>query len=223
MCGERAMIIDNIIFDLDGTLVDSAGDIIDCLEKAYAATSRCHAIWIDKSFIGPPLREMITMLTPELDAEDVERVIRNFRRCYDSSQLGKTTFQEGASDLLSFLRAQNKKLFIVTNKPRIPTEIIIKNLKIDYVHDIITPDIRPGCSLSKPKMISYVKNKWNLNDDRTMMVGDTASDAYAARENRLISVIVLNGYGDRESIQESRPEYIVDKLDALKEILTVFN
>lgn len=211
--------IDNILFDLDGTLVDSADDIIDCLSRAYAVRSIELPSAIHKSLIGPPLRDIVRLITPELDENAVDLVIREFRYCYDASRMERTGWKEGARDTLSFLSFRKKTLFLVTNKPRKPTDIIINNLKISMFCDIITPDMRPGSHLSKPEMISHVKKKWNLGTDKTMMVGDTASDAFAARDNGIMSAIVLNGYGDRVSIQNSRPGHILDSLAALKNIV----
>ena len=211
--------IDTILFDLDGTLVDSADDIIDCLSRAYAARLAESSIAIHKSFIGPPLRDIIRLIKPELDENGVDGVIQEFRSCYDAGRMERTVCKEGARDALSFLSLRKKTLFLVTNKPRRPTDIIINNLKISVFCDIITPDMRPGSHLSKPEMISHVKKKWNLSADKTMMVGDTASDAFAARDNGIMSAIVLNGYGDRASIRNSGPDHILDSLAALKNIV----
>ncbi len=216
---ERGSGIDNIIFDLDGTLVDSADDIIDCLSRAYAAVSIPCTTKIDKSFIGPPLQNIIHSVSPALDSRDVGKIITHFRACYDTSNLAKTRFKKKALETLHFFKALNKKLFIVTNKPITPTKIILKNLNIAFFCDIITPDIQAGFTFSKSEMVFFLKQKWKLNVAATLMVGDTASDVYAAREHGIISAIVLNGYGDRESIQKSKPEYLINSLDKLEKII----
>jgi phosphoglycolate phosphatase-like HAD superfamily hydrolase len=51
------------------------------------------------------------------------------------------------------------------------------------------------------------------------MVGDTESDVFAARANGIASAILLDGYGDKYSIEKSRPEYTINTIDALKEIM----
>ena len=210
--------INTILFDLDGTLVDSAEDIIYCLTQAYASVSIQLTTPIDKSIIGPPLREIIKLVTPSLDAKEVESVMGFFRTCYDYSTLDRTAFKEGVPDILSFLSALKKVMYIVTNKPKAPTNVILNKLKMNGFCGIITPDTQLGRHLSKAEMISHVINTWNLKRQNIIMVGDTASDVYAAHEQGISSVAVLNGYGDRKSIEESKPAYLIEKFDGLKDI-----
>ena len=212
--------ITDIIFDLDGTLVDSAEDIIQCLERAYVAASFPQPVKVEKSFIGPPLNELIRLVSPAISGHEAAAVQKKFRTFYDGSKLDRTTFKEGAQDTLELLQAMNRKMYLVTNKPKMPTEIILNNLKIDCFCDIITPDMQPGRTLSKPEMVALVMRKWGLDSRRTGMVGDTAHDVHAARENGIISIIVTNGYGDEPSIRESRPEYIIENLGSFNSIIS---
>jgi phosphoglycolate phosphatase len=213
-------VITDIIFDLDGTLVDSAADIISCLERAFVAASYPHLVRVDKSFIGPPLGELIRLVSPGISDREAEAVKGHFRKYYDGSTLDRTTFMIGARETLELLQAMNRKLYLVTNKPKRPTEIILNNLKIDCFCDIITPDVQPGRTLSKPEMVSLVMRKWGLDSRWTGMVGDTVHDVHAARENKIISIIVTNGYGDERSIRESRPEHIIENLRSFNTIIS---
>src|SRR5574337_65641 len=79
-------VITDILFDLDGTLVDSAGDIINCLSRAYTAFSPELTVQIDKSHIGPPLKDIIRLITPDIDSKGMEFIIQQFRTCYDDSE-----------------------------------------------------------------------------------------------------------------------------------------
>lgn len=212
------IVITNLLFDLDGTLVDSSADIIHCLDRAYAAASYPSPVKIDRSFIGPPLNELIRLVSPGISLREAEAVQGHFRTCYDKSSLDRTIFMEGARDALELLKALKRKMYLVTNKPKKPTEIILKNLKIDCFCDIITPDVQPGRTLSKPEMVAFVMKKWGLDNRSTGMVGDTAHDVHAARENGIISIIVSNGYGDEHSIRESSPEYVIDTLGKFSSI-----
>lgn len=210
---------ENIIFDLDGTLVDSADDIIDCLKNAYAIMPANNISTIDKSYIGPPLKEMIQLVTPGLDQDLVNNIIKRFRHYYDQSNLEKTIFKDGVSRTLDFLHSLNKKMFLATNKPNAPTQKILKNLSINRFCDIVTIDLNPAFPLTKREMISYLLSKWGLDKPKTLMVGDTESDVFAARANGIASAILLDGYGDKYSIEKSRPEYTINTIDALKEIM----
>src|SRR5574341_353000 len=142
--------INSVIFDLDGTLVDSAEDIIDCLEKAYTEAEVASYIGrLDKSIIGPPLRELIRQATPELHDEKMEYIVKQFRKYYDASPLDKTRLKNGARNALCHLTALDKKMILVTNKPMQPTRKILANLNLNYFEDVVTPDVHSGRTLDK--------------------------------------------------------------------------
>ncbi len=211
--------IENIIFDLDGTLIDSMEDIVICLKKAFNIYG-INNININKSDIGPPLIEMIKNIASELDEEQIKEIVKNFRIYYDNHDYSKTILHNGVRKLLITLKKLNIKLFLATNKPVLPTNKIMKKLNIDYFSDIITHDIIEGKKLSKTEMILHLIKKWNMNRDKTIMVGDSENDIIAAHENSIISIAVLNGYGHIDTIDKHKPSY---KVDNIKHILTIIN
>jgi phosphoglycolate phosphatase len=209
---------ENALLDLDGTLVDSADDIIDCLKLAYFREVG-KKLAVDKSFIGPPLREIIMNAAPWLGQEQAEAVFKSFRGFYDNSGLEKTVLREGVPETLKKLSEEGIKMFLVTNKPARPTGTILKKLKIDCFHDTISPDKNGGPSMVKADMVRFILDKWGLSKGNTLMVGDSSEDARAARENGLASAILLNGYGNADSIRRSMPEYILDSFAQMQYLM----
>ena len=206
----------NIIFDLDGTLIDSAGDVVYCLKKAYSSIPEFSNVEVSKSFIGPPLNELIKKITPDINEEQTSMVIKEFRNCYDNSSFLKTRLYEGVYELIQNLRHLNIKLFITTNKPFFVTKKIMKNLMIDdFFDDVVSLDAVAGEKMDKTEMISYLINKWGIEKGTTLMVGDDASDIIAAHINGLGSVAVLNGYGDVNKIYKVKPLYVIDTINEL--------
>ncbi len=204
--------IENLIFDLDGTLVDTSGDIIDCLNKAYASCGlELSDTKITRSHIGPPLVEMTKVITPDITDEARDLVIKAFRRCYDRGEYAKTKVFQGVPEMLQNLHNLGIRMFVVTNKPDKPARDILKFLLSDVFTDIVTPDLQAGMVLDKQEMIYYVMRKWDLPKLATAMVGDSASDIMAAHDNGVIAVAVLNGYGDTSSITASKPEFVVQE------------
>ncbi len=125
--------IKNVIFDLDGTLVDSAPDIIETLSQAYRQVCPTIRISISRSIIGPPLSEMIKILTPDLDDQTQQKIIAIFRMIYDSSEYPKTKPYPGIISLLKLLGKNKCRIFLVTNKPSQPTKQILEKLKLKKV------------------------------------------------------------------------------------------
>lgn len=212
--------ISNILFDLDGTLVDSAGDIIDCLQKAYSVVSPTRNVIIIKTFIGPPLAEVIKLATPDITKDEADCVIKEFRIRYDNSDFPKTVPYEGVHDLILNLKNDGMRLFVVTNKPLVATSQILKKIRKEYFSDVITPDCIPGVKMEKSQMVSHLIEKWNLSRKECIMIGDSDADVKAAQVNGIASVAVLSGYGDKGNIAVVNPDYVIEKMSLLYGLLT---
>jgi len=204
--------IRNILFDLDGTLINSAGDVLFCLQNAYNTVPALAHARPDASHIGPPLQELIRNVTPDITEEQALAVTRAFRACYDKSTYERTTLQPGAEELLSNLKECHVRLFIATNKPRLATIQILVAKQIDCFEGIVTPDLLGSKNLDKAGMIEYILSTWNLKREETLMVGDDASDILAATRNQISSAAVLNGYGNKNRIREAKPLYVFQTL-----------
>lgn len=211
--------IKNIIFDLDGTLINSAGDVVHCLKKAYSSIPEFSNVEIRDSFIGPPLNELIKKVTSDITEEQTNIIIKEFRNCYDNSSFSKTILNDGVYQLIQDLKHQNIKIFIATNKPTLVTKKILANLKIDVFNDVISLDAIAGKKLNKTEMISYIIYKWNLQRDTTLMVGDDASDIVAAHNNGISAVAVLGGYGNPKKIIETKPLYVLNSINDFNNLL----
>lgn len=211
--------IKNIIFDLDGTLINSAGDIIHCLKNAYISIPEYSNMEISSSIIGPPLNELIKKITPEITEEQAQIVTKEFRNCYDNSSFSKTILNDGVYKLIQDLKHLNIKIFIATNKPTLVTKKILTNLKIDVFNDVVSLDAVTGKKMNKTEMISYIINKWNLQKDTTLMVGDDVSDIIAAHNNGISAVAILGGYGNANTINETKPLYVLNSINDFNNLL----
>ena len=146
-----------------------------------------------------------------------------FRDYYDNSSFAKTRLYEGVYELLNKLREIGTENYIFTNKPKKPTARILTELKIhSFFSNIATPDIRPKATLNKTQMLLYLLNYEDLKRHTTLVVGDTASDVYAAHENDVLSVGILSGYGNNDEIKLSRPNYRLQKIADLYDLIITF-
>jgi len=204
--------IRNIIFDLDGTLINSSGDVLFCLQYAYSTVPSLAQVRPDASVIGPPLPELIRNVTPDITGEQALAVTRAFRACYDNSTYERTTLQPGAEDLLSHLKECHIRRFIATNKPRLATLQILEAKQIDCFDGVVTLDLFDGNKMDKAAMIEYIITTWSLKREETLMVGDDASDILAATRNQIPSAAIMNGYGDKTRIREAEPSYMFQTL-----------
>lgn len=201
--------IKNIVFDLDGTLADTAADIISSLSESYKSIPEYKNIYIDKTFIGPPLLEMLENITPQIKELEKKIVIEQYRKIYDNNSFKKTKLYHGVRLLLKILLKKGFNLYLVTNKPIRPTMKIIKVLKIDYFKNIVTPDIIKGEKLDKFQMLKHLITTNKLDRKLTLYVGDSPGDIISSKKNKIKSVGVLNGYSSRKEIIMSKPNYII--------------
>jgi phosphoglycolate phosphatase len=207
----------NAIFDLDGTLVDSARDIRGAMALAYAAIGMDGmAGKIDKLVIGPPLAETMRRLTPDLAEENYAALVASFRQAYDSSPLQETTVCPGVWDVITALRKSNATLLLATNKPGRPTRRVLDKTRLnDCFRDVATPDWAGPAPASKAEMVRDLIGKWKLEREVTFVIGDAVSDMDAARENGVGCIAILSGYGNREELIDCRPTVLLESMEGL--------
>jgi phosphoglycolate phosphatase len=208
-----------IIFDLDGTLVDTAPDIINCLKQSFEEVLQLTNINIDRNIIGPPVSDMIKQLKPELDSKKVEVLTNAFRVCYDDSIFPETFLYKGVAELLKKLKKKGCGIYLATNKPISPTKKILSKLKINFFNKVVTADMLGKNKLTKSEMINFLINNCRLDANKSLMIGDTRGDIDAARENDISSAAVVYGYGDRVEIALAKPKFIFEDLGELFTIL----
>lgn len=208
---------DNYIFDLDGTLVNSSEEVLLCFKKAFVAAGYP----IDESrltsdVIGPPLRQIIAALSPELTDERVtDSIIKNFRQIYDYDENDISVLYDGIYDFLTDLKTQGKKLFIATFKPKIPTMRLVEKFFPNIFDDVYTID-KFGKQITKTEMIEDIVSRYGLDKTRTLMIGDAASDVIAAKSAEVTGAGVLWGYGADKSKLIENADFIVSEVEGLK-------
>ena len=213
------MQINNYILDLDGTIINSSNEVLLCFEKAFAQSN----YKIDKSrltpnVIGPPLKEIIKLIAPEINENDIEIVMENFRLIYDYDEHDISEYYSGVLEFLNKAKNSGKKLFIATYKPEKPTRRIEKQFKMNMFEEIYTID-KFGEHITKTQMINDILNKFNLKKEETVMIGDASSDVISAKEAGVTGIGVLWGYGDDKTNLIKNSDYVVKNTQELEEYL----
>jgi len=205
--------INSIIFDLDGTIADTSGDIKDSLKKTFVQLgffSDEVEKKIESACIGPPLKEMINDFNLDYDDSVIDKIIIIFRKMYIESGFPKTVLYDGIQSILDLFFTLKKQVFIATNKPSIPTIKILDKLNIiEKFTGIICVDTYKT-KLSKNEMLRDLIIRWDLDQNKTIMIGDSASDIIAAKKNGLSSIGILSGYGNAKDIIMQRPHFYIN-------------
>lgn len=202
----------NIIFDLDGTIVDSVPGISASL--IYAIRQQGHIVSDDiniSSLIGPPMEQIVrTLLAPYHDNRIAE-TLKIYREHYGSVGLEKSTMYNGVRSLLSLLKDDVHELFIATSKRNAFAEKIITNMQITEFFSGVLGTPTDGSLDDKRDLLSHLISKYALTAKNTVMVGDRREDVISAKHNDIKSIGVLWGYGTLPELSECNVDCICEK------------
>jgi phosphoglycolate phosphatase len=207
----------SILFDLDGTLIDSAPGILASFGAALTRTGIRPAVPLDASLIGPPLPVTAATLLGRDDPTALAALIAAFRADYDEAGYRATTVYAGVPELLDGLATAGIALRIVTNKRIAPTRRILEHLgwtpRFAGVHAL---DATLPPAPHKPAMVTAVLHAAGLPATTTWMVGDSAEDRRAAESNGLRFFAAAWGYGaEAASDTDRRTDALTDPLALL--------
>ena len=186
----------HVLFDLDGTLIDSAPAILASYRQAFAAAGRTPAIPVDASIVGPPLTETLQLLSGSRDPVLITELALQFKASYDTTGYRRTTAYDGVGDMLAQLTAAGRSLSIATNKRLHPTRLILEHLGWSaYFDAVYALDLFEPRLPDKPAMIARLLADRRISRDTAVYVGDRSEDGESADANRLAFLAATWGYG----------------------------
>jgi phosphoglycolate phosphatase len=218
--GEMYMKHENILFDLDGTLTDSAEGIINSVEYSL---KRFGIVVHDRiklySFIGPPLAESFKLYYGFSD-NDTRTAVKYYREYYREKGIYENKLYDGIDDLLLKLKKDNRTLAIATAKPEIFAKQVLEYFGITKYFTYIAGSSIKETGVKKEDVIQHALKGANINNhSKTVMVGDRKHDIIGAKRTGLKSIGVLYGYGSREELEKVGADYIVETVEELGSIL----
>lgn len=185
----------NIIFDLDGTLIDSSPAILSALQSALEQHAIEPRLAMTHKLIGPPLSELLPQLTGLRDEQELDQVAAAFKAIYDTDTYRSSAVFDGINELLQSLSPLAEQVFIATNKRQVPTQKIIDFLGWrHYLTATYSLDSVAGLE-TKADLLAMILQKYRLDPGNTIYIGDTDSDYRAAKANGLEFIMVEWGYG----------------------------
>ena len=205
----------NILFDLDGTLIDSAPGIVESFSFAFNKIYGVECYKDINSLIGPPINEVLYSVNGETDSTAIKEFVNAFKLHYDNEGFKKSQLFENVSEVLKSLLNYKLDLFIATNKRKKPTNLILDLLNLNqYFKGVYCPDSFELIFENKTKLVQNLLTSYTLEKSESLFVGDTSHDGIAAVANGLDFAFVEYGYGNYEN-----PTYTINNINKIVNIL----
>lgn len=198
-----------ILFDLDGTLIDSKPGIVECIRYALDHEGVPYTNEILDKMIGPPFRVSMHDFLGQ-DEKSIEKLISLYRGEYEKYGWKHCEVFSGVKEMLQELKAAGKRLAVATSKPIKFTNMIVKGFDLEKYFDVVGGASSDASKEAKCDVIGDVLCRLDVNDkSKVLMVGDRMYDIDGAHICGVDVCAVLYGYGNRKEFEEHRAEHIV--------------
>jgi phosphoglycolate phosphatase len=189
-----------VLFDMDGTLLDSLRGIAYSVRAAFDAAGLAKRPFDLRQLIGPPIRTILSRAAETDDPALLDTLERHFRASYDNEGWRQSVCFPDALEVLQAMKESGHRLFIVTNKPRHSSTVAIEAEGIATLFErIYTRDSIEPPYASKADMLHALLTDQHLSPQDCVMVGDTMEDASAAAMHKINFIFMEHGYGEISS------------------------
>jgi phosphoglycolate phosphatase len=193
-----------VLFDLDGTLTDPKPGITACIQHAmrglgYEAPHIDELHWC----IGPPLKGVFAKLLACTDDEVLDRALALYRERFGTIGLYENALYEEVPHTLGVLRTLGYRTFVVTSKPFVYAERIIKHFSLGNSFDKVYGSELNGVRSDKGELIGHVLFTEKLPPSDALMIGDREHDVIGAKKCGIPCIGVAYGYGTKEELWNS--------------------
>jgi phosphoglycolate phosphatase len=213
-----------LIFDLDGTLIDSAPDILASINRVLAGMDRRELTLVESRDMvgwgGRVLVEKALAKTGEAGtSEDIDRALDGFLATYAAHPADNTIVFPGVIEALENLKAGGVKMGICTNKPTATTPPVLEALGLTRYFDVVSCGDAVPHKKPDGRHVHLVVEELGASVETTAMIGDSETDIYAAIDAGVRSVCVTFGYA-HVPCDELGADALIDHFDDLARALT---
>lgn len=210
-----------VIFDLDGTLLNTISDLGNACNYALAQSGfATHPLSAYNYMVGNGVRKLLERAAPDANTEQINELLALFRTYYDDHCTDLTRPYPGIPELLFDLNALGIKLAVASNKYQAAVDKIIAHYFPDIPFAVIRGE-RPDCPKKPdPSVIFAVLSASPTPKSATMMVGDSAVDMETCRRACIESVGVTWGFRPVNELTEAYADHIVSDTEAILKLAT---
>lgn len=210
-----------IIFDLDGTLIDSIKDISICANKVLEELNHpTHKMEDFKYFIGDGAKELMRRCLPQnLEDEHVEEALALFKNYYSNNIHNNTKPFDGINELLEQLQEKGYSLNVLSNKPHEFTVQYVNNLFSNFSFDEVHGQKDGFPRKPSPEGALKIAQSLKTEPQEIYYIGDTSTDMQTAKNSNMIAIGVLWGIRDEDELRKNGADYIITEPKQLLDII----
>ena len=209
-----------VIFDMDGTLLDTLEDLGDCMNRVLERSGYpAHPVEAYKYFVGDGMRNLVKRVLPEADRKEatIKRLQGEMVTEYATHWADKTDLYPGISPLLDELVRREIRRAILSNKPHEFTTVMADRYFSNWCFDPVF-GARDGVP-AKPDPAAALEacRRWELDPQDVLYVGDTNTDMQTARRGGMFALGVLWGFRTRQELEENGAQSVISTPEQMLE------
>lgn len=210
-----------VIFDLDGTLLNSLIDIMDSVNFVLEEYNLpIHSLDEYKMFIGNGIEVLAKKsLKDNFSKVNFDKFLQRVRTIYSQRQIEKTKPYDGIIDMLVKLNKQGIKIAVLSNKPNEFTQLVVSNFFNNIKFDIILGSRENIPIKPNPQAVNEIIDFLKIEKENVVFVGDTSTDILTAKNANIKSIGVSWGFRTVDELKKSGADYIIDKPNQLFSII----
>ncbi len=210
--------VDLMVFDFDGTLVDSKNDIVNSVNHVLRRCGLKEKDFAEVvSYIGTGSEELMQKaLGPEGHAK-FDKAYKLFREHYTEHMFDSSALYPHVKETLAHFGG--KKTAIITNRHSSSARRMLEAFGIKNHFEHILGGEGDSCKKPSPCPVLEVISFFGVQPDKTMMVGDMDLDVTAGKEAGAVTCGVTYGIGSREDVERARPDFLIDNISKLKDLV----
>ena len=210
-----------VIFDLDGTLLNTLEDLaIACNYALLKCGFPIYKVDAYKKFVGDGRYKLIERIVPKESRTDevLNKVMEFYNEYYEAHMIDMTKPYEGILELLDILNDKGLKLAVVSNKPHEFSTGIVKNFFGDRIQMVFGHRTNFPTK-PNPETVFEVLREFNVSKEESIFIGDSNVDIRTAKNAGVKSVGVAWGFRGEEELRAEGADFVASTVDELEKIL----
>ncbi len=208
-----------VLFDLDGTLVDSSEAIVNAVQRVLNSRGlTCDRAKV-ASMIGLPLEDIFNVFASNVSREEMWQLVHEYREYYMAHHLKNTSIHPSAHLLLRELKVKGFKLGIITTKYREPVMEVLAYFSISELFDVVVTGYEVEKHKPAPDIVLEAAKRLGVNPKQCVVVGDSPIDVQAGKRADAFTIAVLSNTYPRRLLESAKPTIIIEELEAIPKFL----